>query len=67
MVDATHAVPAHQRQISFGLPAKHAARHERIAELMDSVALDASMMPASPRFSSPSIQVKRCHLPTRWR
>jgi len=61
LVDNTHAVPAHQRQIGyvpqdgalfphmtvadnigFGL-AKHASRNERIAELMDSVALDASM------------------------
>src|SRR5450830_1711324 len=62
LVDATHAVPAHQRQIGyvpqdgalfphmtvadnigFGLAAKHASRHARIAELMDSVALDANM------------------------
>ena len=62
LVDATHAVPAHQRQIGyvpqdgalfphmtvadnigFGLAARHPSRHERIAELMDSVALDANM------------------------
>ncbi|KTB61820.1 MULTISPECIES: ABC transporter ATP-binding protein [Pseudomonas] len=62
LVDATHAVPAHQRQIGyvpqdgalfphmtvadnigFGLATQGEARHTRIAELMDSVALDANM------------------------
>ncbi|MFK3607953.1 sugar ABC transporter [Pseudomonas sp. AP19] len=62
LVDATHAVPAHQRQIGyvpqdgalfphmtvadnigFGLATKGEAYHSRIAELMDSVALDANM------------------------
>lgn len=62
LVDATHAVPAHQRQIGyvpqdgalfphmtvadnigFGLATQGEARHARIAELMDSVALDANM------------------------
>ncbi|WP_248732076.1 ABC transporter ATP-binding protein [Pseudomonas sp. MWU13-2517] len=62
LVDATHAVPAHQRQIGyvpqdgalfphmtvadnigFGLATKGEARDTRIAELMDSVALDANM------------------------
>lgn len=62
LVDATHAVPAHQRQIGyvpqdgalfphmtvadnigFGLATKGEAHHSRIAELMDSVALDANM------------------------
>ena len=62
LVDTTHAVPAHQRQIGyvpqdgalfphmtvadnigFGLTAKGEAHHSRIAELMDSVALDANM------------------------
>ena len=62
LVDATHAVPAHQRQIgyvpqdgalfphmsvadniAFGLAAKGPQRVSRMAELMDSVALDASM------------------------
>jgi iron(III) transport system ATP-binding protein len=62
LVDSTHAVPAHQRQIGyvpqdgalfphmtvaanigFGLASKGRERQERIAELMDSVALDANM------------------------
>lgn len=62
LVDDTHEVPAHQRQIGyvpqdgalfphmtvaanigFGLSTKGAMKHERIAELMDSVALDSSM------------------------
>ncbi|AKV08971.1 MULTISPECIES: ABC transporter ATP-binding protein [Pseudomonas] len=62
LVDDTHEVPAHQRQIGyvpqdgalfphmtvaanigFGLSTKGAIKHERIAELMDSVALDSSM------------------------
>ncbi|WP_460149898.1 ABC transporter ATP-binding protein [Pseudomonas sp. S3_A03] len=62
LADATHAVPAHQRQIGyvpqdgalfphmtvagnigFGLATKGEAHHSRIAELMDSVALDANM------------------------
>ena len=62
LVDDTHEVPAHLRQIgyvpqdgalfphmtvaaniSFGLSTKGAIKHERIAELMDSVALDSSM------------------------
>ncbi|WP_226456033.1 ABC transporter ATP-binding protein [Pseudomonas sp. AF03-9] len=62
LVDSTHAVPAHQRQIGyvpqdgalfphmtvadnigFGLATQGQARHTRIAELMDSVALDANM------------------------
>ena len=62
LVDNTHAVPAHQRQIGyvpqdgalfphmtvadnigFGLASQGEARRERIAELMDSVALDANM------------------------
>ena len=62
LVDATHAVPAHQRQIGyvpqdgalfphmtvadnigFGLAIQGESRHARIAELMDSVALDANM------------------------
>ncbi|VVM65126.1 Fe(3+) ions import ATP-binding protein FbpC [Pseudomonas fluorescens] len=62
LVDATHEVPAHQRQIGyvpqdgalfphmsvaanigFGLSIRGARKQQRIAELMDSVALDASM------------------------
>ncbi|WP_416739636.1 MULTISPECIES: ABC transporter ATP-binding protein [Pseudomonas] len=62
LVDDTHEVPAHLRQIGyvpqdgalfphmtvaanigFGLSTKGAIKHERIAELMDSVALDSSM------------------------
>lgn len=62
LVDNTHAVPAHQRQIGyvpqdgalfphmtvadnigFGLASQGEARRARIAELMDSVALDANM------------------------
>lgn len=62
LVDATHEVPAHQRQIGyvpqdgalfphmtvaanigFGLSIMGARKQQRIAELMDSVALDASM------------------------
>ncbi|AIG02384.1 MULTISPECIES: ABC transporter ATP-binding protein [Pseudomonas] len=62
LVDDTHEVPAHQRQIGyvpqdgalfphmtvaanigFGLSTKGGAKQERIAELMDRVALDANM------------------------
>jgi iron(III) transport system ATP-binding protein len=62
LVDDTHEVPAHQRQIGyvpqdgalfphmtvaanigFGLSTKGAPKRARIAELMDSVALDSSM------------------------
>ena len=62
LADATHEVPAHQRQIGyvpqdgalfphmtvaanigFGLSVKGGEKNHRIAELMDSVALDASM------------------------
>ncbi|SDU28855.1 ABC transporter ATP-binding protein [Pseudomonas mandelii] len=62
LVDDTHEVPAHQRQIGyvpqdgalfphmtvaanigFGLTSKGRRKHERIAVLMDSVALDANM------------------------
>ncbi|MHC8320514.1 ABC transporter ATP-binding protein [Pseudomonas sp. GB2N2] len=62
LVDDTHEVPAHERQIGyvpqdgalfphmtvaanigFGLSGKGINKQERIAELMDSVALDASM------------------------
>jgi iron(III) transport system ATP-binding protein len=62
LVDSTHEVPAHQRQIGyvpqdgalfphmsvaanigFGLSLKGAEKQQRIAELMDSVALEAKM------------------------
>jgi iron(III) transport system ATP-binding protein len=62
LVDSTHEVPAHQRQIGyvpqdgalfphmsvaanigFGLTVKGVAKQQRIAELMDSVALDSSL------------------------